>query len=291
MIGPVLDALFTPPFLADRRIVVLRDAERLDASQAGELASRLSEPFAPNVLVLAAVGKALPAALAKAVKARGPGDRHIGRFRQGAHAVAERAVAGGAGPPRPGRPPPARGPSRRGCLAPACALGHSGRLPTAKAAGCPRLNWSRFSAKRAGRPRGSSTDALDAGDAAKAVQAARRLLGAGGRHPFQLLATLHKHYGSMLRLDGSGVTDPDEAAIAARHVTVSGAQGAHAGNKAWFGTRRRAVSLVADADHDLRGVVDWPDELVIEVLVARLAQLSRARSASPTGSRRPARTS
>ena len=37
----------------------------------------------------------------------------------------------------------------------------------------------------------------------------------------------------------------------------------------------RAISLIADADLDLRGVVEWPDKLVIEVLVARLAQLSR----------------
>jgi len=70
VIGPVTDALYTPAFLADRRIVVLRDAENLDASQAAELASRISEPFAPNVLVLAIAAKALPAGLAKAVKSR-----------------------------------------------------------------------------------------------------------------------------------------------------------------------------------------------------------------------------
>ena len=36
----------------------------------------------------------------------------------------------------------------------------------------------------------------------------------------------------------------------------------------------RAIGLLADADLALRGTVDWPDELVLEVLVARLAQLS-----------------
>ena len=90
VLGPVLDALFTPAFLADRRIVVLRDAELLDSSQASELSSRLGESFAPNVLVLAVVGKALPAVLAKAVKARGSGDRRVARsVRKGAHTVAE----------------------------------------------------------------------------------------------------------------------------------------------------------------------------------------------------------
>jgi DNA polymerase-3 subunit delta len=52
----------------------------------------------------------------------------------------------------------------------------------------------------------------------------------------------------------------------------------------------RAVSLIADADLDLRGMVDWPGDLVIEVLVARLAQLGRTRSAVPAGARRPVRT-
>ena len=38
---------------------------------------------------------------------------------------------------------------------------------------------------------------------------------------------------------------------------------------------RRAVRLLAEADLDLRGAKAWPDELVLEVLVARLAALSR----------------
>ena len=50
-----------------------------------------------------------------------------------------------------------------------------------------------------------------------------------------------------------------------------------------------AISLVADADLDLRGVVAWPDELVIEVLLARLAQLARARPATPAGAHRTVR--
>jgi hypothetical protein len=37
-------------------------------------------------------------------------------------------------------------------------------------------------------------------------------------------------------------------------------------------------------------MVDWPGDLVIEVLVARLAQLGRTRSAVPAGARRPVRT-
>jgi len=206
VIGPVTDALYTPAFLADRRIVVLRDAENLDASQAAELASRISEPFAPNVLVLAIAAKAFPPA-SPGCQVTITRDRHLARFlRQGAHPVAERAVADRAGSP---------GPAARHLLE-----GHLGEdvsrlhalfeiltARTARARGSPRSNSNR-SRDEGGAPPWELTEALDNGEVAKAVKAARRLLGPGGRHPFQLLATLHKHYASMLRLDGSGITDP-----------------------------------------------------------------------------------
>jgi DNA polymerase III subunit delta len=35
------------------------------------------------------------------------------------------------------------------------------------------------------------------------------------------------------------------------------------------------VRLLSEADVDLKGAKAWPDELVLEVLVARLARLSR----------------
>jgi hypothetical protein len=40
----------------------------------------------------------------------------------------------------------------------------------------------------------------------------------------------------------------------------------------------RAVELLAGADLDLRGRIGWPPELVMEVLVARLAQLAKVPS-------------
>ena len=51
--------------------------------------------------------------------------------------------------------------------------------------------------------------------------------------------------------------------------------------KALDGVRRlghdgiaRAVALLARADLDLRGARDWPGDLVLEVLVGRLARLA-----------------
>ena len=132
VIGAVIDALFTPSFLSDRRIVVLRGAENLDATQVGELATRLGEPFEPNVLVLALVGK-LPASLAKAVKAKSreietsPGSSGKARTQWLTEQLQPSPVH-----LEPGRPATAGAAPGRGRVAPACALGPARRPRTAK---------------------------------------------------------------------------------------------------------------------------------------------------------------
>jgi DNA polymerase-3 subunit delta len=288
VIGAVIDALFTPAFLADRRIVVLREAENLDAAQVAELASRLDEPFAPNVLVLAVVGKALPAPLAKVVKARGreidtsPGSSSKARTQW----LNEQLQRG----------PVHLEPAARQLLEKhlgedlsrlhplldvlAAAYGEGERVTLAQL--------EPFLGEEGGAPPWDLTDALDNGDAKTAVRVAHRLLGSGGRHPFQVLATLHRHYGAMLRLDGTGITD-SSAAASFLDLKPFPAQKALAQARR-LGPERiaRAISLIADADLDLRGVVDWPDELVIEVLVARLAQLVSLRGGAPAGTGRRA---
>jgi len=279
VIGSVIDALFTPAFLADRRIVVLRDAENLDAAQAGELTSRVSESFAPNVLVLAIVGKALPSPLAKAVKTRvqeietspGPSGRartqwlseqlqlapvHLG---PAARQLLERHLGEDV--------------SRLYALLDVLAAAYG------EGASVSAVELEPFLGEEGGAPPWDLTDALDRGDAKAAVAAAHRLL--RSRHPFQLLATLHRHYGAMLRLDGTGVTDPNAAAALLGMSGYPAGKVLNQARKIGPGRVARAISLIADADLDLRGVVDWPAKLVIEVLVARLAQLGRSRPVAP----------
>ena len=117
-------------------------------------------------------------------------------------------------------------------------------------------------------------DAIDRGDIAAALKTLHRLL--PSRHALQVLAALHGRYQRMLRLDGAGAADEHQAAA------MLGMKGStYPARKILGQTRRlgsekiaRAIRLLADADLALRGTVDWPDELVLEVLVARLAQLS-----------------
>ncbi len=103
------------------------------------------------------------------------------------------------------------------------------------------------------------------------------MLGAG-RHPLQVMATLHTHFQRILRLDGAAIRGEKEAAA------ILGLKGSTFPAKKALGQARRlgsanvreSISLLHHADVDLRGAVDWPDELVLEVLVARLARLARA---------------
>src|SRR5439155_6999073 len=57
------------------------------------------------------------------------------------------------------------------------------------------------------------TDAIDRGDTPAALTHLHRMLGAGERHPLVVMATLHRHFATMLRLDGGGVTSEGEAAV------------------------------------------------------------------------------
>ena len=117
-------------------------------------------------------------------------------------------------------------------------------------------------------------DAIDRGDIAAALKVLHRLL--PSRHPLQVLAALHGRYQRMLRLDGAGAADEHQAAA------MLGMKGSTFPAKKILGQTRklgsekiaRAIRLLADADLALKGTVDWPDELVLEVLVARLAALS-----------------
>ncbi len=119
------------------------------------------------------------------------------------------------------------------------------------------------------------TDAITSGDAAKSVEVLHRMIGAGERHAFVVMAVLQRHYEQLLRLDGAAVRDENEAA------TLLGTS-AFPAKKALAASRRlgtvrltRSIGALASADLDLRGRRAWPEELVLEVLVARLARISK----------------
>lgn len=121
------------------------------------------------------------------------------------------------------------------------------------------------------------TDAIDAGDIGLALERMHRMTRAGDRHGLALMATLHNHYQRALALDGAPVGDEKAAAA---HLGLTGST--FPAKKALTMSRRlgterlrRAIELLAQADLDLRGNSAIPGEALLEVLVARLARLSR----------------
>jgi DNA polymerase-3 subunit delta len=122
------------------------------------------------------------------------------------------------------------------------------------------------------------TDAIDKGDVAGSIQRLQRML-SGERHPLQLMATLQTHYERILRLDGSGAGTEQEAAdlLGMKGSTFPAKKALATSRRLGSESTARAVVLLAEADADLRGASGWPPELVMEVLVGRLARLSGRR--------------
>jgi DNA polymerase-3 subunit delta len=121
------------------------------------------------------------------------------------------------------------------------------------------------------------TDALDQGDMTAALEVLQRMLRAGGRHPLQVMSTLHSHYERMLRLDGTGISNDKEAAA---HLGIKGSS--FPAKKAVAQLRRlgpekirRAIELLGETDLDLRGKSALDGDILMEILVARLAHLTR----------------
>jgi DNA polymerase III subunit delta len=285
-VGAVVDALTTPPFLTSRRVVVVRDAGRLDSAQAARLAQCLKDPIPGVILVLAGGGGTIPAALVKAATA-GTGaalDTAVGTGRARTQWLTEHL-----------RGAPVRLDARA-----AARLGeHLGSdvsrlrgiletLASAYGSGAT-IDVDRlepFLGEAGSLAPWDLTDAVDAGDTAMAMAVLRRLIGAGSMHPLVVLAILHRHYQAMLRLDGSGVTSGEEAAALLGARSVYPAKKAlEQGRRMGAGRIGRAVTLLGQADLDVRGRSALSADTVLEVLVARLSRLGSVSGSRPQPSR------
>ena len=283
----LVDAAQTPPFFGDRRIVVARDVGRFSTHDVEPLVAYLRDPLPTTSLVLVAGGGQVARSLVEAVRKAG-------------HMV-DAGVPGGRGRSTWLAARLKQGPVRLDARAAAMVAEHLGddvdRLGSllemlASAYG----QGARIGPDEVGPLLGGAgsvapwelTDAIDRGDAAVALAAMRRLIGPGGRHPLVITATLHSHFGRMLRLDGADVADESAAAAV---LGMSGGS-TYPAKKALLQVRRlghapvaRAIHLLAEADLALKGAVDWPAEVVLEVLVARLADLARRAGSKPASRR------
>ena len=120
------------------------------------------------------------------------------------------------------------------------------------------------------------TDAIDGGRVPEAVEKLHRMLAGGARHPLQVMVTLQSHVERMLRLDGSGARDEQQAAalLGMKGSTFPAKKALAQSRKLGSAKLARATRLIAAADVDLRGRTEQSGEVVLETLVARLAAMS-----------------
>ncbi len=127
------------------------------------------------------------------------------------------------------------------------------------------------------------TDAIDAGDSAKAIDMLHRMTRSGEYHPLQVMALLHTHFSKLMRLDGPELHSANDV------LSLIGGKSEFQGKKYLNQYRRlgsagiaQAVQLLARADIDLRGGKDLGEELTMEILVARLCRMGGANKSTRT---------
>jgi DNA polymerase III subunit delta len=272
------DAAQTPPFLTDRRVVVGRELHQFKAEQLVPLVGYLADPLPSTALVLVWETGAVPKGLLDAIKKAGGEqvDTSPGRNARDQRSwLAERIAESGVHLDKAATDVVAETlgedvsrlsgllDSLAATFGPGARLAADDVIPYLGEAGSV-APWE-------------LTDAVDRGDIPLAVDRLHRMLHSGERHALVVLATLHNHVQRMLALDGSGVRSEKEAAavLGMKGSTFPAKKALDQGRRLGSEKVARATALLAQADVDLRGAKAWPDELVLEVLVARLAFLAR----------------
>lgn len=291
----LIDASRTPPFLTDRRVVVGRHVSRFSRkADYAPLAAMLGEPIDTTDLVLVwekgvdpKVDKmpSLPKALREAVEVAGGVvvKTAAGRGKDAAVWLRDQLGASTLDFERPAVTALEEliGDDRGRVVGILRTLeGALGEGATVTAA-----HIATYGGEKGGTVPWALDDAIDKGDVAEALDVLTRLIPYQGTPTdrngaaFRLLFTLHKRYANMLRLDGAGVASDKAAAelLGMKGSTFPAKKARQQGRVLGPERLTRAIELLAEADLQLRGTVDWPAELVMEVLVARLASLSQRR--------------
>lgn len=274
-VAGAVDAAQTPPLFTERRVVVVRDLSTFKVAELDPLFTYLANPLDSTDLVLGYAGGRVPKSIADKVKAAGgvvTGVDAPTKARDRAHWFEEQVSGSGV---------------RLDAAAAQQVLSWFGEdagrvsslLETLESVyGNSRVlktaDVTPFLGEAGSVPPWELTDAIDKGDTTRALMLLHRMMHAGGRHPLQIMATLHNHYGKIMRLDGADVRTVDAAAeLLGVKVPFVAEKSLNLYRRLGSSSLRRAIELLADADLDLRGRRDWPETLVMEVLVARLSRL------------------
>ncbi|MEY2447111.1 MAG: polymerase subunit delta [Acidimicrobiaceae bacterium] len=279
-LAALVDAAQTPPFLTPRRIVVGRGIHAAKADELSALSAVVAEPLPEVFLVLTWESGAVPKRLADGLKAGGgavvdtsPGrnpkvwlGEHLDQSGLKFDAAAREQLAAHLGEDV-GR--------LRGVVETLISTFGPGAKLTAE-------DITPYLGDEGALAPWALTDAIDKGDIPVAIDRLHRMIGAGERHPLQIMSSLHGHYARMLALDGIAIRNEKDAAAALgiRGSTFPARKALDQCRRLGHDKLAQAIALLARADRDLRGERAYPrevaDELVMELLIARLTNLSRS---------------
>ena len=281
----VVNAIQSPPFMTDCRVVVVREIGNLTGEQGKWLAEWIADPLEGVHLVLVTGGGRVPMALDKACKASA-------------------TVAGPAGEQTATALASAAKEARLKLSADASAriathLGDdAGRVPElvellrATYGANAVLDVDAVEAylgELGTAGRFDLTNAIDRGELGTALEVLHRLLTATSAaqpkplHPMQVMASLVFHYQRLLRLDDPAITTKEQAAEVLGMKSAGGARfPLEAARRLGSDGLREALGLLAQAELDLRGQSGLDERTAIDVLVARLAALSRRHARGTT---------
>lgn len=263
----VLNALNTPPFIVDRRVVVVRNAYSLTKSASAVFESWMSSPTPGVTLLLSGTTSKAPALtkLAERVIDVSVGynkeEAYLrGKFKE-YHLAAEPSVY-------------------------SVILERIGeeveRIDALARTLQSVFGTAKFSVaevepylgEMGNVPEWDLTDAIDKGRIAEALSTLRRMIESEGRVPVQIIGIFQRHYLRLSQLHNSGAATAS-AVMGLLGIKEYPAKKLLATYNALGSDRvANAVHLVAQADIDLKGATALEPEVTLEILVARLARLS-----------------
>ena len=263
----VLNALNTPPFIVDRRVVVVRNAYSLTKSASAVFESWMSSPTPGVTLLLSGTASKAPALtkLAERVIDVSVGynkeEAYLrGKFKE-YHLAAEPSVY-------------------------AVILERIGeeveRIDALARTLQSVFGTAKFSAtevepylgEMGNVPEWDLTDAIDKGRISEALSTLRRMIESEGRVPVQIIGIFQRHYLRLSQLHNSGAATAS-AVMGLLGIKEYPAKKLLATYNALGSDRvANAVHLVAQADIDLKGATALEPQVTLEILVARLARLS-----------------
>jgi DNA polymerase-3 subunit delta len=286
-LAAVADSCLTPPLLVSRRVIVVRSAGRYSTEDVDPLLRYLGDPLPTTALVLGGGGGQIAPKLVAAAKAKGTVISTTVDARQAGDWLAERL---GQASVRLDREAQNLVRAHLGedvsAVVPLLELLEAAYGPGAKV-GPGQVEV--YLGEQGSVTPWALSDAIDAGDAALALGMLHRMLGAGGRHPLVVISILHRHVAGLMRVDSPAISSEVEAAaamgIAPGRSTFPAKKALRSAHQWGSANIAEAIGLVADADADLKGASSWAGEAVLEVLVARLCRLARAKPAATHGHR------